>query len=274
MRIAYITDLHGFKPGYEAVFNYALRQDIKIIHLGADILPKGSGILSAQKDFVKKYLKEYYKRAANAGITLLAFFGNDDLYTRKKYFREYGTLLDEVPQEIEGYSFQAYGFCPDYPFGLKSACKYDSVGWRPEPYISTPVEATEEGLVPILDVKSYFEAKGTIKNDMDAIKGHDKLIMACHCPPSGLGLDVCLDGREVGSDSIRRWIVDQKPLLVLSGHIHEAPLKTHRWESKLGPTLVIQPGQYVKDISNNVSFVDIEIKGNEITTYHIEKRVL
>jgi len=264
MRFIYVTDLHGNKQNYEIVFDYALKHDVKIIHLGADLLPKGSGIQKNQKNFVKTYLKEYYKRAINAGITLLAFFGNDDLYTRKKYFREYGVLLDEVPQEIGEYVFQAYGYVPDYPFGLKSACKVDYEGWEPESYISVPVEVIEDGFAPIVDIKSYFKAKGTIKEDLTLIKGHNKLIMAVHCPPSGLGLDICYGGRQVGSDSIRQWIVEQQPLLVLSGHIHESPLVSRIWEGNLGQTRVVQPGDQ--------HFIDIEIDENRIITQLNELR--
>ena len=150
LRFLYTTDLHGNIQKFEDVFAYANRYDIKLLHLGADLLPKGEGMLKAQKKFIKGYLKNFYIRCHNEGITVLAFFGNDDVYTRKKYFRqsigEYGDLLDEVPFKRGDYLFKAYPYVLDYPFGLKTACKLDYEGWKcPEAYLGTPCDYDESG---------------------------------------------------------------------------------------------------------------------------------
>ena len=126
LKFIYTTDLHGSIPMYETILDRALKENIKLIHLGADILPKGSGILEIQKKFVNGYLKSWYAKCLEKGIQVLAFFGNDDIYTRKKYFKKYGALLDETSVSIEGYEFKAYPYVQDYPFGLKTACKWDS----------------------------------------------------------------------------------------------------------------------------------------------------
>lgn len=128
IKFLYTTDLHGDIDKYRKLLDLAIEHDIDLIHLGADLLPKGSGILKAQKNFVKGYLKSFYIECRDKGINVLAFFGNDDLYTRKKYFRKYAELLDEVPYEQNGYTFKAYGYVPDYRFALKSACKIDHHG--------------------------------------------------------------------------------------------------------------------------------------------------
>ena len=86
MKFIYATDLHGSIPKYEDILKFAIEQDIHLIHLGADLLPKGSNLLGIQKDFVNIFLKEFYKLAKENNIDVLAFFGNDDIYTRKKYF--------------------------------------------------------------------------------------------------------------------------------------------------------------------------------------------
>jgi Icc-related predicted phosphoesterase len=56
MRLIYTSDLHGSISKYNMALKYALDHGIKLIHIGADILPKGSCMMEAQKDFVKKYL--------------------------------------------------------------------------------------------------------------------------------------------------------------------------------------------------------------------------
>lgn len=257
----YSTDLHGSIKKYEDVFNCAVDRHITLIHLGADLLPKGSGILENQKKFVKGFLKDYYKKAEEKGIKILAHFGNDDLYTRKKYFT-YAQLLDE--QEFvyndgtsHGYRFIAYGFVPDYPFGLKTACKIDHRGWWcPEYYISKPVDVNEKGFVQIEDIQEYFKKKGSIEGDLaeihptqvdykvnEAPYPNSNTIISIHTPPIKVGLDVCIDGRCVGSKAVYDWIKKEQPLLVLCGHIHESPVASKVWQAKIGQTVVVQPGQ-------------------------------
>jgi Icc-related predicted phosphoesterase len=257
MRFVFSSDLHGSVAKYETVLKYAIDHGIKILHIGADILPKGSCILEMQKDFVKKYLKDFYHRAKEKGIDILASFGNDDIHTRMPYFKKYATLLDEVPYEKERYTFKAYSFVPDYMFGLKGGVKNDYPGWTcPERYISPPVDFTDKGRVVIANVQDYFLKKGTIKEDLEKIQVDNRTIMAIHCPPNGVGLDVCADGRAVGSKAVYDFILAKQPLTVLCGHIHESPDVTGIWKTNIGKTVVIQPGQ---KSGLSTTLVDIEI---------------
>jgi Icc-related predicted phosphoesterase len=262
----YGTDFHGAIQKYDAILNFAIENDIKLIHLGADLLPKGSNIFEIQKKFVNGFLKEYYQKAKDKGIDILAFWGNDDVYPRKKYFRKYATLLDEVPYSKDGYEFKAYGMVPDYPFGLKSACKWDYPGWKcPEAYISAPVEFTDQGIVKIEDIEGYFLKKGTIEDDLKNIQVTNKTIMAIHCPPRSVGLDICYDGRAVGSKAVYDFIEAKQPLLTLCGHLHESPEVTGIWKSYIGKTLVIQPGQPQDKTAFVVIEIEDEIKAHRIT---------
>lgn len=262
MKFVYSTDLHGNKKKYEDVFGFAIEHNVDLIHLGADLLPKGSSILKEQKQFIRGYLKVFYDRCREKGITVLAMFGNDDLVSRKKYFKDYATLLDEAVYLRDGYAFSGYPFVPDYPFGLKSNCKLDHDRWvMPEAQLGRPVDVGPDGFVPILDLEGYFKAKGTIEADLKLLKGGDKAVVAMHCPPCGLGLDVCDGNRRVGSKSIMEWIEREKPLLVLSGHIHESYECSKIWKANIGDTTVIQPGQGTFE----THMVYIEINGRLVS---------
>lgn len=256
MKFLYATDLHGAEDKYNALFDFAIGHDIHLIHLGADLLPKGPDMLGMQKSFVNGFLKRFYKKCKDINIVLIGFFGNDDIYTRKKYFKEYGTLLDETPYSFEGYEFKAYPYVMDYPFGLKTACKLDSSDWiySEDNYLGPPCDFTERGYTKIVNIKEYFRKKGTIEEDLKNLTATDKTIMAMHMPPCGLNMDVCLDGRRVGSKAIYGWIVREQPLLTLHGHIHES--YKHSWKDYVGNTLVIQPGQEYR--RTNAVFVEIE----------------
>jgi len=253
MIFIYATDLHGDSTKYSTILEFAIKYNIKLIHLGADILPKGSEILSIQKSFISGFLKRFYSQAAEAGIKILASFGNDDIYTRKKYFLKYAELLDETPYSQEGYDFSAYNYVPVYPFPLKTACKLDYKGWQPEEYTGRNVDVSPDlGIIPILDLDLYLAEKGTIEDDLKNLKCSEKTIVAFHCPPANVDLDVCvlnLEPREikkVGSKAIYDWLLKNQPKICLCGHIHESYFATGVFKAYIGKTLVIQPGQMKK----------------------------
>ncbi|MBN1911998.1 MAG: metallophosphoesterase family protein [Pirellulales bacterium] len=64
-------------------------------------------------------------------------------------------------------------------------------------------------------------------------------VLLSHCPPRGL-LDQTALGRSVGSTSLRTFLDQAKPELVLCGHIHEA-----RGVQRHGPTTIVNCGPAV-----------------------------
>jgi uncharacterized protein len=274
LKFLYATDLHGDHKKFYGILNYAIQNKIKLIHLGADILPGGVDLLKKQETFVSKFLKNFYKKAEDHGIKLLAFFGNDDLYCLKDSFKQYGSLLDENPEEIEGYTFKAYGYVPDHPFPLKNGCKLDYPGWVKGPTEKDkrdPVDFINHKKIIIKEIDSYFKNKGSIQEDLEQISADKKTIMSTHSPPSMLGLDVCgfktpfyggiwIKTKEVGSKSIYEWTEKNQPVLLLCGHIHYSPKISKKWRNKIGNTFIIQPGQY----PNETTFVKIYIKDSKV----------
>jgi Icc-related predicted phosphoesterase len=245
IKFLYATDLHGNHSKYRKLLDLAIETKTNLIHLGADILPKGHNFFDEQKCFIKYFLKDFYAQCNEKNIKVLASFGNDDLYTYKKLFKEYGDLLDEKPYSLEDYTFYSYNFVPDNPFGLKTACKLDSKYWKfKEEYWTNPVEVVNEEFCPIADVDKYFREKGTIENDLKKLKCKKNSIVAFHCPPAKNDLDVCENGKRVGSEAIYKWIMLNQPDLCLCGHIHESYKVTSGiWQKYIGNTLVVQPGQ-------------------------------
>jgi uncharacterized protein len=270
----YVTDLHGSIPRYLSVLRFAKENNISLIHLGADILPKGSHMQKTQKKFVKGFLKDFHETCKKQKIDVIGSFGNDDLYSRKSEYKKYAELLDEVPFYKDGYEFRAYGYVPDYPFGLKTACKIDHEGWTcPDFYLSAPVDCGPSGdFVEIPDVEKYFLEKGTIEEDLNKIKfglAADKTIMSIHVPPWSLDLDVCANNRRVGSKAVYDFIKREQFLLCLSGHLHESYDISRVWKNTIGKTLIIQPGQ-VMEHTRRVRFVIISISGTDIKPELIE----
>jgi len=67
--------------------------------------------------------------------------------------------------------------------------------------------------------------------------GIKKIVLVTHAPPYKTKVDN-VHGSHVGNKSIRNFIVDAKPVLVICGHLHENEGK----EDKIGKTRIINPG--------------------------------
>ncbi|MDO8141197.1 MAG: metallophosphoesterase, partial [Candidatus Brocadiales bacterium] len=64
-------------------------------------------------------------------------------------------------------------------------------------------------------------------------------IMVCHTPPKDTAIDVIRSGLHVGSSVVRDLIVQYKPDVCISGHIHES-----RGKDKVGDTVVLNAGMF------------------------------
>jgi Icc-related predicted phosphoesterase len=91
-----------------------------------------------------------------------------------------------------------------------------------------------------------------------------------HQPPTGLGMDICGDGRQVGSSTVLKFIQDSQPLLGCSGHIHESPYQAGgRWLAQVGRTVWVQPGQ----MGHRLHWVSLEI-GTRLEVTNVRHSVL
>lgn len=70
-----------------------------------------------------------------------------------------------------------------------------------------------------------------------ALKGAGRRVIVTHQPPFGV-LDALYSGQPSGCHSLRRFLEDYQPDLLLCGHIHES-----RGEARLGRTVVVNVGE-------------------------------
>jgi uncharacterized protein len=269
LKFIYATDLHGNCFKYNKILQFAIDNDIKLIHLGADILPKNYDLIYYQKEFTNNFLKKFYKKCHKNNINVLASFGNDDIYIFKDDFKKYAELADEKIFNYADYNFLSYNFVPDYPFGLKTACKLNNHDNSKICNCLEPVDIIyDENCIKIINInniKEYFNNKTTIEEDLNNIYCDNNYICAFHCPPAFVDLDVCYNNQRVGSEAIYNWIKKNQPKISLHGHIHESYDITNVWKTNIDNTLVIQPGQMKR-----TRLVLIELKEKEIICDLIE----
>jgi len=97
----------------------------------------------------------------------------------------------------------------------------------------TPNERTDEELAYDLRLVTKSVPEGFSESG----ETWENLVIIAHHPPFNTALDRVSSGDHVGSLLIREFIEKWKPLLVVSGHIHESVAI-----DTLGPTIMVNPG--------------------------------
>ena len=152
----------------------------------------------------------------------------------------------------------------DYPFGYKHYCVPD------EDWVADPIQYCGEGITfdergeeqAIPNLRRYLLAKRSILELLADLKTQlqpgemGRSVWMVHQPPAMLGMDICGDGRQVGSPALLHFIEKNQPLLGCSGHIHESPHQPGgRWMAKIGNTTWLQPGQ----VYDRLHYVTLDI---------------
>ena len=104
-------------------------------------------------------------------------------------------------------------------------CSFIGVGGSPSCHLNTPLEFPEKWI------------KNSLNSGYKICSSPKKLIILSHTPPINTKIDLAYLNKHIGSQSVRRFVEEKKPLAVFCGHVHEAP--GIDW---IGETLVINPG--------------------------------
>lgn len=91
-----------------------------------------------------------------------------------------------------------------------------------------------------------------LKKDASDMAPQDDLVLVTHQPAWGTQLDLGGSGRHTGSRAVRDFIEKYRPLLAISGHMHEA-----YGVDQLGPTTLVNPGPFRE---GRYAVIDIEDK--------------
>ena len=98
------------------------------------------------------------------------------------------------------------------------------LGGSPHGAFSTPFELSEQ------------EASELLDGAMNSHHG-EKLILVSHCPPRDTKIDCTSSGEHIGSMAVRKFVERNQPILVISGHVHEA-----QGTDTVGSTVVVNTG--------------------------------
>ncbi len=128
-----------------------------------------------------------------------------------------------IGMDVEG------AYCIHGEYRVYDDTIFYGVGGSPITPFNTPFEMSEDEIYSLLNKRS------------DVMDIHRWFILASHSPPKNTELDRIYSGAHVGSESLRRFIEERSPSLVLCGHVHEA-----RGIDRIGDTIIVNTG-YAKD---------------------------
>jgi Icc-related predicted phosphoesterase len=248
----FTSDLHGQGTLYEQLLAIGAAQRPDAILIGGDlgqhaIGPEG---IARQRTFLEGFLVEFARRLheASPATRLMLLMGNDDWAANLDCLeRRHGTLwsmLHGRAIEHDGMVVAGCSWVPITPFALKDWERWDDGaedlpprldGWFSRACVIEPLRFDPARRAPtIADALVELAAQAPLAN----------AVLVTHSPPRGTHCDLTASRLHVGSRAIRAFVEAQQPAVVLSGHIHESPRVSSKYQDRIGRTPVVNPGQF------------------------------
>lgn len=262
----FTSDLHGRKMHYEKIYNLYKMHKLDLIIIGGDLF-KYTHNKEEQISFLINYLKDFFN---SFSIPIIILPGNSDWPVSIKTLEELklskiNIIGNNKSLTVNGTRLIGYEYVRPHVFrqkhGVKRDLKEDEFIFDEDSYISD-----DEGNIIKID-ETFLTSQTSIEEDLKELCISDA-IWITHSPPYGGKLDLTADKIHIGSQAITRKIRSIQPKLVLSGHVHEAPIISGSWVDKIGNSFCINPGQ--DDKFHGVLFEideNIKLKYLEHTVY-------
>lgn len=226
-------------------------------------------LLDAENPELKK-LADYYLRAlsiANDAMDLqyalikkalegktpyLCVPGNYDKYLENTVLSE--NDLHEKSIDVKGVKISAYGSASDIRFG--DLIPFTKLPISEETLPEIPVELT----VPF---NEYILGKRLVSEPYEFLSGENPDLVFTHMPARGL-LDKLKNGENVGSPGIARYLMENEPLVICSGHVHESKGIARISKENSKTRVALNPGNFAQEKDSDYgNFAVIEIDENK-----------
>lgn len=271
MKFIYACDIHGDEYKYKKILAEAIKQKIKYLVFGGDLLPKNcSDRYNEQKIFIEQFFNSYFTELKEKNIKCVCILGNDDLEQLDEIFENECSKFDNVfnidnkKADIEDISFIGLSKVLDHPFGCKDRVVIEE-NLEMQFQLSRIIYVEKcRNMLSIDEWKEYRNSIEKMENILEylpKITEGKKGIYVFHNPPFGVGLDVCIDKRKVGSKAITKFLEKSNAYMSLHGHIHESYRVTGIWKNELKSTICIQTGQTERG-NKNMFYAVIDTDAN------------
>ena len=249
----FTSDLHGQGALYEQLVAVAAAHRPEALLIGGDLCQHATGQegVAHQRLFLQGTLVEFARRLREgaAGTELLLMMGNDDWAANMDCLEAHDgrlwRLLHERVVDVGGRRIAGLSWVPITPFSLKDWERWD-LGEGDDPPERLEGWTSRSGRVAPCRFDPERRAP-TIATALEKLAGHvdvAETLLVSHSPPRDTLCDMIHSRRHVGSRALRRFVERHQPPLVLTGHIHEAPRVSASYRDAIGPSIVVNPGQF------------------------------
>lgn len=225
MKFIYACDIHGDEYKYEKLLVEAIKQKVKYLVFGGDLLPKNcSDRYNEQKIFIEKFFDNYFTKLKENNIKCICILGNDDLEQLDETFENECNKFDNVfnidnkKADLEDISFIGLSKVLDHPFGCKDRVVIEENLEMPFQLSKIIYVEKCRNMLSVDEWKEYRKKvekmENVLKHLPKATEGK-KAIYVFHNPPFGVGLDVCIDKRQVGSKAITDFLTKSNAYMSL-----------------------------------------------------------
>ena len=286
MKFLYTSDLHGETHLYQELLSLAVSSSSEIMVIGGDLLPslpstkRYEDLVPNQRTFAHQFLSPFFERILETTSIQQIFLiaGNWDLGYRFLFTQTPDKVFDLNQRSCQlenGYELLGYPFVPPTPFRPKDFERMDDreTPWPPQKSPSYTLSSDQSGRLIPVDPYRYLRERETVEEDLDRLPKplrSGRAIYVMHSPPFETRLDLIEGGKPAGSRSIKAFVQRHQPLLTLHGHIHESPALSGTCIDRIGKTLSINPGQFIRRTraAPRLHAVTFEIERIEETLAH------
>ena len=241
MEISFLfsTDLHGDLDRMDGLLSVGSRSGNPPIILGGDLFRAGRGNdIASQTEILENQIEPRMESYRGDVYTI---FGNNDWKVVADRIGELAPSLIDLQNHDavlpSGLRLKGLSFVPPSPFLIKD--------WeRMEKYGNNDERGRLEGLCShdggLRDCT--ISQRGTMWEEILKIGPLKDSILVSHGPPFGTCADMSVFEPHLGSVDLTRAAINDPPVAILCGHIHEAPDVSKKPVCSLGETLVANPG--------------------------------
>jgi Icc-related predicted phosphoesterase len=220
MDIVVVSDIHGDVENLLTYLDKIKELKFDVVVCPGDLTDVNTPKGFTQEDIAKLIISEL----KSLKVPVLAVPGNVDPKNIVKIFEDEGISIHGRGKVVKGFGFFGYG-------GAKTP-------------FETNIEPTEE------------ELKLGLENAYKDVERAKFKVQVTHAPPHDTRLDLIRSGIHVGSNAVRSFIENHRPILAISAHIHEA-----RGTDKLKGTFLINSGRFPEGYLGLVSIDNGAING-------------
>ena len=248
----FTSDLHGQTSLYEQLLAIAAARRPGVVIIGGDLCAHqlGEDGLRLQRVFLQGFLVEFARRLreASAATELLVMMGNDDWAANADCLEaQHGTLWHSLHARavvVQGVRVAGLSWVPITPFSIKDWERWEDGGDESPPQLEGLVSRDGRLVRHTFDPADRSPTIAGALELLAAASPAAETLLVAHSPPRDTRCDVIGSRAHVGSRALRDYIERHRPPLVLSGHIHESPRVSGAWRDTIGPTPVVNPGQF------------------------------